>query len=167
MIRKLSTAILLVLLSINAPLLYAEDTAAPSVSEIEQELHMKELVIDHINQFTLACKHADITFLENFLAKNILFNDPIGSKVSKKTILNNIKTKEWLYETLHTESLFCSFFEDTVVVIGTLNVKAWGSHKQVLGLYQLFAVLKEKDGSWQLIAWNTYPIAKTQQAHKE
>jgi ketosteroid isomerase-like protein len=158
MTRPLRSFVVAAFCSVLLPALgAAADLPKPGAAEREvRELERK---------FEQAVIKGDIAFFDRVLAKDFTHTTQSGKFRDRQEWLANHKAGQSNYDALNVDQLAVHAYGDTAVVTAAIKPQGRDSQgKPMEGRYRYLRVWVRRDGTWQVVAFQSTRIADTKKA---
>jgi ketosteroid isomerase-like protein len=118
---------------------------------VEQIENDQQLVKDLEYDFIASCLRADIERLDKILADRFIFTDPNGVLLTKAEWLDEMKSGEFVFDSLTINDLAVQVFNNIASVKAELQVTATSKKAGYHGVYSALDIYEKIEGKWQII----------------
>lgn len=117
----------------------------------EQIKNDQQVVEELESEFIAACLRADIEKLDLILADSFIFTDPNGVILTKSEWLADMKSGEFIFESLTMNALVVHVSKHIASAKAELNMKAKSKKGDYHGIYSAMDIYENREGKWQII----------------
>ena len=122
-------------------------------SKLEQEFR------DLDRGWVAAYLQGDTELFDRIWIEGFIFTFPFGQGTNKAQEVENIKSGDLAFESLHTDNLKVSVYGKTAVMAGRLTMKGRYKDQDISGQYNYTNVLGKQQECWQIVASHTVHLA--------
>jgi ketosteroid isomerase-like protein len=148
----LRSLLLLALLLIQAPHVFAQKATPPSTPEAE--------VREAIRKYDDALRRADVAAVERFWAEEYTFINPRGERLTRADRIANVRSGQTAFDSLgHVpQDEEIKVYGNVAVYTTLLSIQGRYSGQGQQGAYHGLVVWVRRDGRWQQVASQLTPV---------